>query len=184
MATEVTSFQLLSTVTLWHYFISFSVFFFYLLIWERGRGSRGETEKHRFVVPLTYALTVCFLPVPWAEMEPVTLAYQDDALTNWAPGQGSLLYFWSKCDLTKRLLLPNNLGTRRKVLTDLTAPYLEALMEGKSCYSSHSTGTSDGWVSIWGQRSVSQLRIEFHVTEDSRQGWHTDIPEATRLLSP
>ena len=63
-----------------------SIFFtFYLLILERGR----EKEKHQFVVPLISVFINCFLYVPWLGIKSATLAYQNDALTNWAtwPGQ-------------------------------------------------------------------------------------------------
>ena len=50
--------------------------FFKLLILER--------EKHQFVVPLICAFIGCFLYVPWPRIEPATLAYWDNTLTNWA----------------------------------------------------------------------------------------------------
>ena len=65
--------------------------------WRRGG---GETDRHRFVVPLVYVFIGCFLYVPWPGIEPVTLAYGDDALTNWATWAGlSCLFFkggWEK----------------------------------------------------------------------------------------
>ena len=50
--------------------------FFYWLIWEKER-------DHRFVVPLIYAFIGWLLYVPWLGIEPATLVYSDNALTNW-----------------------------------------------------------------------------------------------------
>ena len=47
-----------------------------------------EREKHLFVIILTYAFIGCFFYVPWPEIEPTKLAYQDDTLTNLATWQG------------------------------------------------------------------------------------------------
>ena len=52
---------------------------------EREKGE--EREKHRSVVPLISAFTG-WLYVLWWEIEPATLAYWDDALTNWATQPG------------------------------------------------------------------------------------------------
>ena len=52
-------------------------FFFNLLILE-GEGERTS------ICCSTYTFIGCFLYVPWLEIEPTTLAYQKDALTNWA----------------------------------------------------------------------------------------------------
>ena len=48
-----------------------------------------ETEE-KFL--LIYAFMGCFLYVPWWGIEPTTLAYQDDALTNMLPGEGLTTY--------------------------------------------------------------------------------------------
>ena len=45
----------------------------------------SEREKQQFVDLLIYAFVGCFLYVPWPGIEPATLVYQDDVLTNWAP---------------------------------------------------------------------------------------------------
>lgn len=49
-----------------------------------------EREKQWFVI---YAFIVCFLYVPWMEIKPETLVYQDNALTNWAIQSGPHLHF-------------------------------------------------------------------------------------------
>ena len=49
-------------------------------LWWCGEERRGR-EKHGVVVPPTHAR---ILYAPWPEIEPATLAYQYDALTNWA----------------------------------------------------------------------------------------------------
>ena len=41
-----------------------------------------ERKKHWLVVPLIYAVTGCFLYVPWPEIEPTTLMYWNNAVTN------------------------------------------------------------------------------------------------------
>ena len=59
---------------------------FYLLIFrERGR----DREKYWFVVLPMYAFIGCFLYVPWLEIEPSTLAYQDDTPTHCATRPGT-----------------------------------------------------------------------------------------------
>ena len=45
-------------------------------------------ERERFVIPLIYAFIGCFWHVLWPGIEPTTLAYQDDTLTNWATQPG------------------------------------------------------------------------------------------------
>ena len=59
-----------------------------LLIFFLEREKKREREKHQFVVPHIYAFIGWFLYVPWLGIEPATLAYWDDAPTNWASGQG------------------------------------------------------------------------------------------------
>ena len=69
------------------------IFFFskiYLLTWERD--TDRQTDRHWFVVPLTYAIIGWFLYVPLTGNRNCNLMYQDDALTE-LPGQGSVLYF-------------------------------------------------------------------------------------------
>ena len=58
---------------------------------ERGLGV--GTGKPQFVVPLSYPVIGCFLYVRWPEIEPTTLVYGDDALTNWStqPGRKAVL---------------------------------------------------------------------------------------------
>ena len=72
------------------------ILFFYWLILERERkgGESGaererERERERLVVLLISAFIGWFLYVPWPEIKLTTLAYCDDALTNWTtqPGQ-------------------------------------------------------------------------------------------------
>ena len=60
-------------------------FNFYLLIFR-------EKEKHWYAVPPIYAFIVCFLYVPWLDIKPATLAYRDNALTNWATWPGSFCF--------------------------------------------------------------------------------------------
>lgn len=51
----------------------------YLFILAREEGR----EKYWFAVPLIYIFISWSLRVPWPRIEPATLAYPDDALTNW-----------------------------------------------------------------------------------------------------
>ena len=62
-------------------FLNIHIYLIFIFWWERER-------KHQFVVPLIYAFISWFLYVPWWEMEPATLVYWDDALTNWAISLG------------------------------------------------------------------------------------------------
>ena len=55
---------------------------------EEGRETHTHTHTHWFVVPLIYAFMGWFLYVPWPGIEPATLAYWDDTLTNWATWPG------------------------------------------------------------------------------------------------
>ena len=66
-----------------HYFLKyFLLFFIYWLIFDR------ERERRDIFCFFTYLyihwLLLVFLYVTWLEIEPTILAYQDDALTNWA----------------------------------------------------------------------------------------------------
>ena len=65
---------------------------FCFFTWER-RGGGGRREKHRFVVPFTYAFIGCFLYVPRPRTEPTTLAPGDNTPTE-LPGQGWVSHFW------------------------------------------------------------------------------------------
>ena len=67
-----------------------------LLIHFIDRERRRERQKHRFVIPLIYSFIGWFLCVPWPGVKPTTLAYQDDALTNWTAWTGLLFLFWHK----------------------------------------------------------------------------------------
>ena len=51
-----------------------------LLIWER--------DRHWFVFPLIYVFIGWLFYMSWLGIEPATLAYWDNALTNWAVNQG------------------------------------------------------------------------------------------------
>ena len=55
----------------------------------------GETERvrHQFVVSLIYAFIGWFLYVSWPEIEPETLVYWGDTLTNWVTWPGPKTYF-------------------------------------------------------------------------------------------
>ena len=58
---------------------------------EKAREKERERERERHwerFVPLFYAFIFCFLYVPWPKIKPATLAYQDDALTNWTTWSG------------------------------------------------------------------------------------------------
>ena len=57
---------------------------------EREGGREKEREKRWFVYPCIYAFIGWFLYVPWLGIEPVTLACQDNTLTNWATWPGLL----------------------------------------------------------------------------------------------
>ena len=56
-------------------------------------------ERHRSASPLIYAFLAWPLHGPWLWMEPTTMVYQDDALTDWATWPGLSLhgqfYRWS-----------------------------------------------------------------------------------------
>ena len=58
---------------------------------EFGGGGR---ETHWFIVPLIDAFIGCFFYVPWLGIEPTTLVYRDDALTNWATKKIKWLLWW------------------------------------------------------------------------------------------
>ena len=45
-------------------------------------------ERDQFVVPPIHALTGWFFYVPWPGIEPTTLVYRDNGLTNWATWPG------------------------------------------------------------------------------------------------
>ena len=62
---------------------------------EEGKGGERERERERerFVFPLIYVFIGWFLYVPCPEIEPVTLEYGDDALTNWATQPGLRVFF-------------------------------------------------------------------------------------------
>ena len=51
---------------------------FYLLILE----GKGEKETS-ICFPLIYTFIGCFLYVPWPGIEPASVVYSDNALTNW-----------------------------------------------------------------------------------------------------
>ena len=55
---------------------------------EEGGEKERDRQRHQFVAPLIYALTGWFLYVSWPEVEPATLAYQDNTLTNWPTQPG------------------------------------------------------------------------------------------------
>lgn len=73
---------------------SFYSFLIYWLIWE------GDRERYQFVVPLISLVASCMCP-PLTRDRTATLAYWDNALTNWIPRQGLALflalkgYIWS-----------------------------------------------------------------------------------------
>ena len=72
------------------------VLLFFLYWFERGKRERGrerEIGRERFVAPLIYASTCCFLYAPWLGIKTATLAYGADALNNWTsePGLALLL---------------------------------------------------------------------------------------------
>ena len=53
-----------------------------------------EREKHQFVILLIYAFIGWCLHVPWLGIEPTTLVYWEDALTNWATWAGPSFSFF------------------------------------------------------------------------------------------
>ena len=67
-------------ICLWNYF--HSNHFFIIIIDLR--------ERDWFAVPLIYAFIGWFFYVAWPGIKPVTLVYQDDALTNWATRAGPI----------------------------------------------------------------------------------------------
>ena len=82
--------------------------FFYLLIQEWGkRETDKEREKHQFVVPLIYAFIGWYLYVPWPVIQPATLVYWDNALTDWdtQPGHKSFSFWFIPMYLIFLLLL-------------------------------------------------------------------------------
>ena len=95
-----------------HFIVAISDIFLKLIL-SRERG------KERFVIPLIYAFIGWFLYVSWPGIEPTTLAYRDDALTNWVNQPGPR-YVWfssyrnfqfvhAKWWLPKRLLIKTGL---------------------------------------------------------------------------
>ena len=69
-------------------FYVFSPICIYYLLFKKNL----ERKKHQFVVPLIYAFISWFLYVPWPGIKTAPLVYYDDALTNWATGQGMYLF--------------------------------------------------------------------------------------------
>ena len=69
--------------------LSYFLFFFYLLIWERE-------SNVDFVFSFIYAFIGRLSCASWLEMEPETVVYQEDTVTNWAtlPGD-SATFKWS-----------------------------------------------------------------------------------------
>ena len=71
---------------------SYNLFFLLTLERERGRERKTERErerkKHWYAVPLIYVLIGCFFYVPRWGIEPTTLAYSDNVLTNWPTWPG------------------------------------------------------------------------------------------------
>lgn len=63
-----------------------NLFKIYLFILERGKNT------HSFVEPVIYALIGCFLYVSWLEIEPQTLTYLDDTVTNELHSQGPPIF--------------------------------------------------------------------------------------------
>ena len=88
---DVFSFWFMLLFQSFYHFLNF-LKSFNLLILEREKVG-GEREKHWFVVPLFHAFISWFLFVPWPRVTPSTLAYWEDALTNWVTGQGFLISF-------------------------------------------------------------------------------------------
>ena len=67
--------------------------FIHSFIFLRERGK--EKEKHPFIVPFAYVFIGWFLFVP--TIKPTILVYWDNAVTNWASGQGlRTLLQWRK----------------------------------------------------------------------------------------
>ena len=74
------SMQIYYTMFLYKSLKMFKKFFKCIYLREKG--------KHWFVVSLTYVFIGWYLYVSWLGIEPATLAYGDDALTNGAPYVG------------------------------------------------------------------------------------------------
>ena len=88
---------------------------FYLLILERGGKGDGETERHRFVVPLIYIFFCCFLFVPWAETIPTTLGilgWCSNQLSYPARGRYWILSFFKRYYLFTYLFLERGEGRK------------------------------------------------------------------------
>ena len=94
-----------------HFFIDF-----------RGR-EEGGRGRHQCIVLLIYEFIDWFLYVPWQRIKPATLAYWNDALTNWAIWPGPLncfkslnhcsqiyiignVFIWENCKLKTEWMLP------------------------------------------------------------------------------
>ena len=58
--------------------------YYYLLILGREEGRKREKEKYWSVFLPIYAFIGCFFYVPWSGIEPATLVYWGDILTNGA----------------------------------------------------------------------------------------------------
>ena len=86
-----------ATKTSWTGKSFFFVFNVYVFIFRKRKSMGGweERERERLICCSTYVSinTGCLLYVLWLRIEPATLAYLDDALTNWAtqPGQEIIL---------------------------------------------------------------------------------------------
>ena len=70
-------------ITIW----TSHLFIFNFIYWLQREREDWGGEKHQFVLPLICASIGWLFYVLWSRVKPLTLAYWDDALTNWAPSQ-------------------------------------------------------------------------------------------------
>ena len=104
------------------FFVPANLFLFYLCILEsifkkkilfidfREREGKREKQKLQFVVPLIDTLIGWFLYMAWLGIEPTTLEYWDDALTNWAtwPGLDSIVDRYVCCPFIVHIFDPSS----------------------------------------------------------------------------
>ena len=107
------------------FFESYSSVSFYLIFFKESKLGYFlkvlkiywmERERQRFAVPLIYALTGCFLCVPWPGVQLATLAYRDYTPASWAtwPGQTWVLLKKKKKDFTHLFIYFRERGREAK----------------------------------------------------------------------
>ena len=124
-----------------------SYLFVFILIWEREEGGEKEREKHRFVVPLIYAFTGCFLYVSWPETEPTTWAFREDALPTEQPSQGRTVLLLN--DIIDCVChMPLSQLWLLETLSDVQCPFATALLS--PCRLLHTAALTESIYLIFG----------------------------------